>query len=320
MRVLMLAVNDPAGTAIRFACALKKHTNHSCRVVTLETRYTHGWETDLHAPELDAAGIAELGTIFEHADILHFHMTADENTRFGPYLPRDFLAGKTIVHHHHGHPDFRGNPKKYQQKYAERGRRNLLVSTPDLLHLLPGAQYQPNLVPENEAAYLPVSFAERGNPRELFCVGHSPTRKELKNTDDLLAVAARIGAPLALEIMEDIPHVECLARKRCCHVVFDHMQGYYGMASLESLSQGVATIAGLSDDTMTTIREAFGCDALPWLLARDADELESVLRELLREPERAAEAGAVSRRFMEDVWSERAVARMLARFYSTIDA
>ncbi|TVM14553.1 glycosyltransferase family 1 protein [Oceanidesulfovibrio indonesiensis] len=320
MNILMLAINDPAGTAIRFARALGRHTPHSCRVVTLETRYTHGWETDLHVPNLDAAGMDELGMLFEHADILHFHMTADEDTTFGPYLPRDFLAGKTIVHHHHGHPDFRGTPQKYRQKYAERDRRNLLVSTPDLLHFLPEARFQPNLVPQSDPAYLPLPFAERGDPRKLFRVGHSPTRKELKNTGDLLAANERIGPPLDLDIMDDIPHAQCLARKRRCHAVFDHMQGYYGMASLESLSQGVATIAGLADHTMDTIRETFGCDTIPWLLARNAEELEALLRELLHEPERAAAAGMTARQFMEDVWSERAVAQILGRFYDAIAA
>lgn len=320
--VLMLAINDPAGTAIRFAHALGRLPSEDggceCRVVTLETRYTHGWETDLHVPDLDATGIAQLGEFFARADILHFHMTADEDTLFGPYRARDFLAGKVIVHHHHGHPDLRGNPQKYQRKYAERSRRNLLVSTPDLLALLPGARYQPNLVPEQDRAYRPMPFVERGDPRQRFLVGHSPTRKELKNTAELQSVASRIGPPLALDIIDDAPHAECLARKRGCHAVFDHMQGYYGMASLESLSQGVATIAGLSEHTRDTIRESFGCDTLPWLVARDVGELEAVLRRLLRDPDRAMEAGLAGRNFIESVWSERNVARMLAEFYRKI--
>ncbi len=56
MNVLMFAINDPAGTAIQFCKALNRHTSHSARLVTLETRYTHSWEKDLHVPDLGPDG------------------------------------------------------------------------------------------------------------------------------------------------------------------------------------------------------------------------------------------------------------------------
>ena len=105
MRILMIGINDPAGTAMLFRRALERHTAHSCRVVTLETRYTHAWDKDLHVPDLDAAGLEELEALLRESDVLHFHMTADEHLRLGPFLPADYLAGKAVVHHHHGHPD-----------------------------------------------------------------------------------------------------------------------------------------------------------------------------------------------------------------------
>ena len=233
----MLAVNDPAGTAIAFANALNRQTDHTCRVITLESRYTHSWEKDLHIPDLDAIGLEEVGDLLRTADVFHFHMTADEHLDFGPFTPADYMRGKLVVHHHHGHPDFRGNPLKYQEKYARLGRNKLLVSTPDLLRLLPQAVWQPNLVPHNDPLLLPMG----GKPDAPVRIAHSPTRKDLKNTDDLLRVLRKLEehkVALELDLIDDVPHRECLRRKRRCHILFDHLQGYYGVSSLEGLSQG----------------------------------------------------------------------------------
>ncbi|WP_147819013.1 glycosyltransferase [Salidesulfovibrio onnuriiensis] len=315
MRVLMLAVNDPAGTGIQFCKAVNRHSPHSCRIATLETRYTHGWETDLHLPDLDEAGVEELGDLLRECDILHFHMTCDERQPFGPYVPADFLAGKEVVHHHHGHHDFRSDPDRFRRKYADLGRTNLLVSTPDLLKLLPEAFWLPNLVPVDEPLFSPLE-RDHGGPLR---VAHSPTRKDLKNTDEFLE-AVRIlesrGAALEVDLIDDVPNTECLARKRACHVLFDHMQGYYGVSSLEGLSQGLAVIAGLDDWNRREIEAFTGTDDLPWVVARNRDELVRQLSLLAEDRELCAAQGRKGRRFMEERWSDRIVAGRLIDFWN----
>lgn len=314
MNILMIAVNDPAGTAIGFANAINECSEHFCRVATLETRYNHSWQKDLHVPDLDAAGIEELRDALASADVLHFHMTADEHLRLGPFSPRDYLRGKAIIHHHHGHPDFRGNPHKYQQKYAALNRRNLLVSTPDLLHLLPAARWQPNLVDEQAPAYNPLP----DKPAAPVSVAHSPTRRDLKNTDDLLHVMRELhasGREMNLDIIDDTPHPDCLERKRRCHLCFDHMQGYYGMSSLEALAQGLPTVAGLSDWCIGHMRAFAETDDLPWIVARTPETLRQALTRLADDPPHRAETANASRRFMETVWSRQRVLDRLLAFY-----
>ena len=316
----MIAVNDPAGTGIAFCRAvnrLERKNRHTCRIVTLETRYTHSWDKDLHLPDLNAAGLAELERLLKTSDVLHFHMTADENLRLGPFLPADYLAGKAVVHHEHGHHDFRSDPERFRAKYRALGRKNLLVSTPDLLRLMPEACWQPNLVPEQEPLFRPT---ERHWTAPLR-LAHSPTRKDLKNTDELVSVVeelGREGVGIRLDLIDNVPNRECLERKQAAHALFDHMQGYYGVSSLEGLSQGLAVIAGLDEWNRAHVAEFAGTTDLPWVVARGRDELALRLRELAGDMERCREIGRASRRFMEDRWSEAKVAGRLADFWDAL--
>lgn len=317
MRIVMITENDPAGVGSLLRQALHRHTPHECRLVTLQIRYNHLYEKDLHVPWLDDAGLAELEAVLAGADVFHFHMLADEHMPLGPFTAAQFLAGKGIVHHHHGHHVFRATPEIFQEKYRRLGRTHLLVSTPDLLHKLPGARWQPNLVPQDNPRYLPSPRQPDGAVR----LAHSPTRKDLKNTDELLAVCQRVQADLpqlTLDLIDDATHHECLARKQACDIAFDHMQGYYGMASLEALSMGLPTIAGLDEWNTATIRDYFGCQDLPWVPAHDEQRLEAALRRLVQDADLRAELGAASRRFMEHVWTEARLARDLAAFYEAM--
>jgi hypothetical protein len=315
----MFAINDPAGTAIQFSKAVNKYSQHSARLMTLETRYSHSWEKDIHVPELGPDGIEEIAILMREADIFHFHMTCDEHQAFGPHLPADFMKGKAIIHHHHGHHDFRSNPQSFRDKYKKLGRSNLLVSTPDLMKKLPEARWQPNLVPINSTLLMPIWG--RFDHHSALKVCHSPTRKDLKNTNEFLEAVARLkkkGVRLDVDLIDDVPNSDCLARKRRCHVLFDHMQGYYGVSSLEGLSQGVAVITGLDDWNRAHVAEFAQTDELPWITAHDLADLEHVLTELNQNRERCQRLGLKGREFMEKHWSDKHVAGHLVEFYETI--
>jgi glycosyltransferase involved in cell wall biosynthesis len=324
VKILMIAVNDPAGTGIGFCRAVNRLGRHEARIVTLETRYTHSWPKDLHVPDLtgpggDGAGLAELERLLKTSDVFHFHMTADEHLRLGPFLPADHLSGKVVVHHEHGHHDFRSNPEAFREKYRRLGRKNLLVSTPDLKRMMPEARWQPNLVHQDEPALRPAERQWSGALR----LAHSPTRKDLKNTDELLAVVEALrerGAGIELDMIDNVPHSQCLARKRMNHALFDHMQGYYGVSSLEGLSQGLAVIAGLNAWNRAHVAEFAGVPEadLPWVLAHDADGLAAALSSLAGDLDRCRAIGEASRRFVEQRWSEEKVAGHLCDFWDAL--
>jgi hypothetical protein len=178
MKILMIAINDPAGTAIAFTKAINRYTEHTCRLITKEIRYNFMFDKDLHLPWLDNDGWSEVENLLKESDVFHFHMTADDNLKLGPFIVGSYIRGKHIVHHHHGHPDFRTNPNKYRAKYQFLKRQNLIVSTPDLLKMLPEAQWVPNLVPLNDQLYTLQDVPVNGR----VIIGQSPTRQDLKNT------------------------------------------------------------------------------------------------------------------------------------------
>lgn len=312
MRILMIAINDPAGTAIEFTKAINKYSNHTCRLITKEIRYNFMFEKDIHLPWLDETGWEEVEELLRTSDVFHFHMTADEDIDLGPFRLRDYMLNKIVVHHHHGHPDFRGNPEKYRQKYRTLKRTNLLVSTPDLLKLLPEATWQPNLVPVDDFLYTPVK--NKLDAPIIIC--HSPTRKDLKNTKEFLdavnALKKESQIPIELQLIENKPHKECLRLKRKSHILFDHLQGYFGVSSLEGLCQGLCVIAGIDSWNRQHIEEFAETDRLPWVKAQISN-LRSTLQQLIHAPERIIKIGAVSHRFMMDKWhSEKVISRLIS--------
>ena len=301
---------------IAFTNAINRYTEHACRLITTTTRYNFGTEKDLHLPVLDEEGLEEMIELLQKADILHFHLLADENTELGPIKAKEFIAGKAILHHHHGHPDFRSHPNKYREKY-DRLRRKALVSTPDLLKLLPEAVWQPNLVPINAPNYLPRSIEAENRVR----VCQAPTRKDLKNTAEfevIMASLERKYGNVEGVVIENTRHEECLRIKQACDIHFDHMQGYYGVSSLESLSQGRPVIAGLDEWNRENIRDFFGTEDLPWIPARNTIELNAVLVKLIENRALRETKGKESRKFMEVFWNERTIVDDLIDFYERL--
>ncbi len=310
MKILMIADNDPAGTAISFSNAVNRYTDHSCRLITREIRYNFMFEKDIHLPWLKEDEWTIVQELLQTSDVFHFHTITDEFIELGPFRPVDYMKGKCIVHHHHGHPDFRGNPQKYRQKYMINKRNNLLVSTPDLLHLLPEARWQPNLVPIDDSLYLPVD----DKPVSPLIISHSPTRKDLKNTDEFLETIRHLQAgrklPIELRLIENTPHIECLKQKRESHILFDHLQGYFGISSLEGLSQGVCVIAGLDEWNRKHILDFTGAEKVPWVTG-EKNNLIALFDGLVDDRAFISKKSKEGRRFMELYWSPKKVAEQL---------
>lgn len=256
--------------------------------------------------------------MLKHADIIHFHMLRDENSHLGPLVIRDYIKGKKVIHHHHGHPDYLINANAYNEKYR-RLNRKVIVSTPDLLKIAENAVWVPNIVPINDVQFMPIS--EDALQDEVIKVCQSPTRKFHKHTHEFMAVMAELekGFPnIETIIIEKTPYFDCLRLKRHCHIIFDHMRGWFGIASLESLSHGKPVIAGLDEWNMQCIKEFAGSEKLPWVIARDSEELSVQMKLLIQDKDLRQSCGQYSRKFMEQYWAEQHALQILMNVYETI--
>lgn len=256
--------------------------------------------------------------LLKDADIFHFHMLRDEHSHLGPFLIRDYLKGKKVVHHHHGHPDYLVNHSAFNDKYRKLGRK-VIVSTPDLLKLAENAVWVPNLVPINDVQFMPRF--ENTLPEDTVKICQSPTRKFHKHTKEFQHVMKdlmKTHPHVETLIIEKKPYFECLRLKRACNIVFDHMRGWFGIASLESLSHGKPVIAGLDDWNIHCIREFAGREKLPWIVARNEEELKMCLRELIEDRDLRLEQGEYSRRFMEESWTEQHALEKLLEVYEVL--
>jgi len=315
MNILMITANDPAGMAIAFTNAINRYTEHRCRLITSTERYGFAFEADVHLPDIHDDDFGEVEQLLKDADIFHFHMLSDENSHLGPLVIRDYIAGKKILHHHHGHPDYLINAAAYNEKYR-RLKRKVIVSTPDLLQVAENATWVPNLVPMNDVHYLPRY--EDTLPEAPVRICQAPTRKYHKHTAVFSSVMKKITAAfpdVEQVLLERTPHLECLKLKKSCHIIFDHMRGWFGISSLESLCQGKPVVAGLDEWNIRCIKEFSGADSLPWVVARDEQELQKVLTDLVGSRDIRQKTGVGARHFMETFWTEQKVLDVLMDVY-----
>lgn len=316
MRIVMIAENDPAGMGIAFCNAINRYTNHTCRIITTQERYGFDYEADIHIPDIEDDDFGEVEHLLKDADIFHFHMLKDENAHLGPLVIKDYIKGKKVIHHHHGHPVFRSDPLKFYEKYKKLNRKSI-VSTPDLLKLLPGSIWVPNIVPIHNPLFMPKERVTDNKVR----VCQAPTRKDLKNTEEFISVMGSLMRQyniLEYQIIENTQYLECLRLKQGFDIHFDHMQGYFGVSSLESLSLGKPVIAGLDDWNIQCIKNFTGSDQLPWIVARCKEDLYEMFEVLVTDHELRKTSGEYSRLFMEKYWTEKHALSILMGQYESL--
>lgn len=336
MNILHVTNTDPAGSVYNFVRAMNEHTPHRTRMVTTQTIPMFDFPKDIH--DLYDSG-DELEALLRDADVIHFHkIREDFKIEFSlgcgmrQFDMADFVKGKKVVYHIHGAPSERNFPKETAVNYSQ-SDNVILASTPDLEEVYksfhPRVKYWPNLVPINDVRYIPRATDEpitaSDGATKMLCVFQSGTHSVLKNTHVIRDVMERVSKDLPAFFLHTSPESiqpqdHALRHKRIAHIVFDHIEGYYGLSSLEALSMGKPTIAGLSDYTIKSICDFFGVtpERLPWVVARDEQTVEKRIRELISDNFQRTAIGLASRKFMEEVWSDAAVAKRMADFYQSL--
>lgn len=339
MNIVHVTTTDPAGSVYNMANAINQNTEHHARVITTHRIDAFDFPADVHWV---FDGGDEISSLLEKADVIHLHKV-DPTFKIEFDMPkagikRTFLIedvlkndkNKKVVFHIHGHPYERANVKENAENYAKWNAK-ILTSTPDLeqmyLEFNKNVSYFPNCVPINNMLYIPRATDRPiigADGVERYVIVQTPTNMLLKNVhviENAVNEAKKlVSVPIAyLRVWEQTLDF-AMRQKRNAHVVFDHIEGYYGMSSLEGLSLGKPTIAGLSAYTIEAICKFFGIIGmeLPWVVARDQAVITECLIKLFSSTEFRNEVGAKSRKFMEEVWSDRIIGQRLAAFYTAL--
>jgi hypothetical protein len=118
--------------------------------------------------------------------------------------------------------------------------------------------------------------------------------------------------------LTDRPWLEVMEARRRCDVAIDEVvTGSYHMCSLESLSQGLATVAGLDSPTVDALERVTGTRAHPWIVA-SPDTLRRRLEELVADPDLLQARREASRAYMVRHWHPEAVAGQFREIYDRV--
>jgi len=333
MNVLHITTTDPAGAGYNLVRALNEHTDVRARIITTHPNvFGHPDDISTVFDQYD-----EFESLLLDADVVHFHKvdetfevkTPDQSSRKRSWRISDFLnvggKHKKKIYHVHGHPYERAHVRENALHYAKLGSR-VLTATPDLelaYNANCNASYFPNCVPVNDIRYLPRATNKmmRGRDgKDYYFIGHTVSTPHLKNVKEISNVVSKLGQyyPVRYFRISDMKFETAIKIKRHCHIIFDHMQGYYGLGSLEGFSMGKPVIAGLNDYCLKRICEFFDCWETPWQIARTENEIRDAITDMICTPEMMIAIGIDGRTFMEDVWNDKFIAGRLAEIYKSL--
>lgn len=282
IRVLQLTQYDPGSAVYRYHSAANTvpgiqsafvrfgHSNPHCHL--------RQWDGDLHRRTVELLAMT--------ADVIHVHMdyrTLHHDLRYALH------ANQRAAITYHGSVLPGDTGRKMTDDDADRRNNSIRFGARPYHGRFGVEHYLPIPMPVKDyqsltAEYLP--WIGMGKSGRRFRIAHSPTRREIKGTNDLLAAVDYLvmheGLPIEVVLIENMDHGEALKLKASCDATFDSfwlgMQG----SGMEAASMMQVVIAG--DETAAAEAAALNEGVIPWTFANNKEELVTVLRNLLRDP------------------------------------
>jgi hypothetical protein len=154
------------------------------------------------------------------------------------------------------------------------------VSTPDLVHFLPGSIWCPVVIEPDEWK------TEREQwPRSRPVVLHAPSNPVIKGSVQIEPLLHALHAERVIEYRQvaGLKHEEMKQQYAAADIVLDQfLIGSYGVAACEALAAGCLVIGHVDDQTRGIVRDETGSE-LP-IVEATVESLGSVLRAIATEP------------------------------------
>lgn len=308
MRILHLSDTGLSGSPIRLSRLLNKQGIESRHIV---------WEPKTHWREFDTDLIGsmmsddELRDNLEWADVLHFHNRWCRQKIFDRVLmPMD---KKMVI-----------------QIHSPRESENFKEEISSGIPIACIAQYHPRQW--SECKFIVPNVVDiddyRPTASEVFShiprVSYSPSNANGSGWDDKsYSIVApvlkrmKLSGQIAYDLIFNVPHSECIARKRLSDIGIDEVStGSYHMSSLEYLAMGVACIGYIDEKTERIIKDLTGASWLPWFQTKK-EQFQQNLLALMREQTYVGE-GRRARQWMEQYWNPAVLTGHYKRMYEQL--
>lgn len=296
MNILNINGEDTCGISKTLSDAINEKTKHKSRVI-VRSMNSREYPYDLWAGV--NCNTARLRELCEWADILHFNIWPPSlgflNVNFYDYINE----GKRVVMQFHG-TAFRRTPPIREE--TQKNAFKTLVTMPIMMGYLDDevcrTEWLPFPIPTDDPRFMPIPEEDKF---QNFAVCHSPGephRWEIKDTQYFLKTIQVLnskskGRYIRAEMMSNTPWEECLSIKQKCHVAFDHLQGYYGVNTSETMAMGIPSICNPNHETWDASEERFGAE--PPFVISDRVILEDTISSLRDDEDLRWEIGARSR-------------------------
>jgi hypothetical protein len=255
----------------------------------------------------DADVVAELLTA---ADVVHYHNWRQTSLlfQFHPWA-REIARRKPAVIQFHSP---RAHNRWFEEELRDPGVIKLVVAQHHV-RLFPECQPVPNAVPIDDPLHRPAGIHNRPP-----VIAFTPFRCGRRGW-----YAKGCGATLRVlrrgfrhRFATAVPWQETMEMRAQCDIAIDEVvTGSYHLCSLEALSLGLATVAGLDAQTVDALERVTGTRDHPWVVAR-LDTLEAELRRLVEDHAYRCARREAGRRYMERYWNPQAIVRHFTQAYA----
>jgi hypothetical protein len=322
LKVLNLCIQDPAGAAYALSHALNKF-GHQAINVRANDNYIH-YPTISTLRMYEAEGVR---SIAEKADVVIFHQAVQ------PFLSAIGLDPKKLkkkILYFHGSECRSMGRQLVEQAYETLGDVQFLVSTPDLLQIVPEAEWMPvcRSFGEIQGKYA-VSRLDQGaleafsEPKRKVILTQASTKIEGKGTATFFKAITEVvkDAPwVEYQPIQNMPWDACLRTIAQSNVMFDScLTGSYGLVSVEAAVFRLPVVCRISSEVAEMMEKESGCGQ-PFIQLPDEDSLRTqvfMLCDPTHGPGIRDKLGGMNYRYCKAMHDEKPVVK---RFLRIVDA